>query len=275
MATPRRGDSVQSYESWQPNERIESPSCLQSGSPDIESYLFANPSDDDAEFWSTRDIFEYLATVHLPTSDFQLGQLPWQLAGDLSVLPTWDRPVVANVEQMSVHQLITELLGADRMLGWSVQPVVTATNNFLATTPIVQQVLIIPFSRLSTALPLPSVGNMPANDQQIVWVSDADAATDSQIQQDDSDRVDQVVVRGPREVGVGTFRFDSDGGMRPAWDPQLQSNYEVAFSADPGWANLKQYEKAEWNDYYRSQTRFHEVHRLWRVDPQLGWIAGR
>ena len=148
---------------------------------DVESYVFATPEDRTSQWWSTRNVFEYLIQCHLTAGEQGSGKIPWRIAGDISVLPEWDRPTIAVVDQRSIHDVSTELLGPDRMLGWSVQSVVTGVGNLLETTPQITEVQIVPFSRLESPLTLPSVGVMPANGLQIDWQSEQDAATDAQV----------------------------------------------------------------------------------------------
>ena len=237
-----------------------------SGGDDIESYVFATPDDKDVEWWSTRDFFEYLFVCHLTAGEQGTGNIPWRIAGDLGVLPQWDRLTINQPDQRSVHSLVNETLGADRMLGWSVQSVINVQSNFLATTPVVEEVQIVPFSRLDSVLTLPSVGTMPANENKVIWISDQDEATDVQIQTDDSDVVDQVIVRGPWEIGVGTFRFESE--WEGIWDPDLEEPYAIAYSDKPGWAGLEQYERAEWNAFFREAPKYDEVYRNYGFKPK-------
>lgn len=215
----------------------------------VEQYLLEKPNI-WFNFWSTRDIIEYLVRFYLPTNDYGIGVIPWAVSPDISMIPNWDRPTI-DMKGMTCWDAINELLSPDKMLGWYVEPYVENPTNFFGQqTPIVRNVYIRPFSRLASALTLPSVGSMPANTNRVVWITGGDQFTDGELQFDDSDRVDQVIVQGPREIGVGTFEYEKE--YEPGWfEFADEPRYETAKSQDPSWAGLKQWEKTEWNTYYR------------------------
>lgn len=217
----------------------------------------------DSQFWTTRDIFEHLTVFHLPTNDYGLATIPWDTPL-LTPLPDWDRPTL-ETDGRSVHEVLSELLGPDRMLGWKVEADVDLVSN----PPVVDSVDILPFTRAASAITLPSIGSLPANPDTITWVSDADPHTDTQTDLDDSDAVDQVIVRGPREIAVGTFRVGASQEIGPGWATSEREAYEDTYSGLAGWAALALHRKREWNQYYREKPQVEDVYSYFPVP--LAW----
>ena len=131
---------------------------------------------------------------------------------------------------VSVGSVLDEILSPSRMLGWKVAPVIAA-----GPPPSVSALQIVPFTRAASAISLPSVGSLPANADVSTFASVGDPLTDVAVDVDSSEAVDQVVVQGPREIGVGTLRPSEH---TPAWKTSDQLDYDDAFSNDPGWNGL-------------------------------------
>lgn len=240
---------------------------------EIKRYVFSNPGEDDPQFWSTREIFQHLTSFHLPTNDYGVGKIPFAAHADAGGLPNWDQ-VSLNTEGMSLHTALTELLTEERLLGWCLEPEVQI--NFLTGVPTVSNVFIRPFTRTGEPINLPSIGKLPANTNTIAWIDSGDDLTDSELQTDDSEEVDQVIVKGPREIAVGTFGSDTE--WVKDWEDEdtededgnpvlsLETQYKDAYKDHPNWSNLKLYEKRELNDYFRSLPRFRNVFSRYKID---------
>ena len=226
------------------------------GAEPLMAHVFQNPFPETRNWWSSRDILEHLFFFHLPTSTGLAGTIPWSIAS-ASMVPNWDRPMVES-DGVSVGSVLDEILSPSRMLGWKVAPVIAA-----GPPPSVSALQIVPFTRAASAISLPSVGSLPANADVSTFASVGDPLTDVAVDVDSSEAVDQVVVQGPREIGVGTLRPSEH---TPAWKTSDQLDYDDAFSNDPGWAALKRFKKQEFNHVFRTRDKYRDVYS-YRVIP--------
>ncbi|QEF98145.1 hypothetical protein Mal15_21930 [Stieleria maiorica] len=219
-------------------------------------YAFENPSVDSREWWSSQDIVQHLATFHLPTMTEIPGTIPWSIVG-FDRLPDWDHPKL-ETDEKSIFTCLSEIASIEQLLGWRVMPTISGTDP-LVTPPTVTAVNIEFFTHASAAVVLPGVTNLPANHDIQVWTHSSDRLTDSSIDEDDADTVDQVIVRGPREVAVGTFRY-SDEWIN-GWTPAELTEYNETYSGQGFWASASAAEKREWNQFFRSLTKYQDVYR--------------
>lgn len=231
---------------------------------DVEIEVFETRSFDNIpQQWSSRDILKYLGRFCLPTNDYNQSVFPWAVANDLSMVPDWENPTI-DCNKKTCWDVLNELLPDDKMLGWYVNPVIVNRMNFFGELPpIVSRIEITPFSRLPSSVSLPDSRTMPAANRVVTWNSENDPVTDGEVQFDDSDTVDQVIVQGPREIGIGTFMVNRE--LERAWSDTFTEMYNKAMSEDPGWAALKPWEKAEWNDAFRKRSFLTNVFRLYAI----------
>lgn len=226
---------------------------------DIELSVFANPGDTDRDFWSTREIVEHLAAFHLPTATGRPGSIPWK-ASDLSACPDWDKPKLAT-DDRSVAQCLNELLQPSRLLGWRVEPVVDSS----VTPPKVTAVEIVPFTIAAEPVSLPSIGSLPATPDVIEITTSGDPLTHLKNKSLDSlNAVEQVIVRGPREIGIGTLSvynpFADSGELNAWWSNRFE--YEIGGDTDPSFDDLDQWDQRERNDRVRQSEEFRRVFRF-------------
>ncbi|MCM2373918.1 hypothetical protein [Aporhodopirellula aestuarii] len=214
------------------------------------AYVFDDPQADDSQWWSTRDVFEHLIRFHLPTNVAGEVTLPWNFRNE-GILPTWDRPFL-ETDGRSLWDCLTELLSPERMLAWSVRPTLV-----MGTVPSITEIAIYAHSQAPSAIVIPDLTVIAPNTDTLAIVASTDSMTDIQVQADDSDVVDQVVVQGPREIGVATFDwFQWDR----AWGVGDLNSYNVAFSTLPGWAAQSLSRKRELNERFRSQGRYADLY---------------
>lgn len=230
--------------------------------PDPTVYAFENPGVESQEWWSSQDIVQHIATFHLPTATLIPGTLPWTITG-LTRLPGWDQPKLVT-DGRSIHECLTEIAGAERMLGWRVMPAITLNDpDPLVAAPTVDAINIEFFSRAPSAITLPGVTDLPANHDILTIVHDEDPLTDSTIDEDDSDTVDQLIVRGPREVAVGTFQWNSD--WVAGWTPTELTEYQDGYSGSGFWATSSLSEKRAFNQYFRGLPKYEDVYRTFPI----------
>ncbi|MEM6981110.1 MAG: hypothetical protein AAF539_15730, partial [Planctomycetota bacterium] len=229
-----------------------------SGSSPFASYVFANPADDDLNWWSTRDIFEHLIVWHLPTNDYGIGVIPFAASSDMSQLPAWDNPTIDPFGK-TLFDVLSELLSADRMLGWCLQPTISIVGN----VPSVDSVAIRPFTMLTQSLSLPSIGDLPANARIFNLIDTGDDLTDSILQTDDTDSVDQVIVEGPPEIAICTLRHQDE--FVKDWTDDQEDDYELALTNAAGFDALDAYQKRDYVTFVRSNAKFRNVYRRFKI----------
>lgn len=235
----------------------------------LEGYVFTNP-DADGEWWSSRDIVEHLFAFHLPTpqSVKKAGGIPWTLAG-ATAIPSWDRPVI-ETDGSNVSQILAQLLSPDRLLNWTVGANATFVN-YMAP-PAIEELRIQLFTHTPSAITLPAFGNVPANGNQVILKCKTDPKTKVTVTEDESDVVDQLIVRGPHEIGIGTFTYAE---FEDDWDENNQGTYDDGGKNSEGWSDLKLSEKRERNDALRGKRELSKVYRVWRLKKDWdGCVAG-
>ena len=228
------------------------------------AHVFQNPFPTARDWWSSRDIIEHLYYFHLPTGSGVAGTIPWTIPS-AAMVPNWDRPEIAT-NGRSVASVLNELLGPDRMLGWKIEPIVSG-----GSPPAVTAVQIVPYTRAASAITLPSVGTLPVNADVSTFGSVGDPMTDTAIDVDSSESVDQVVVQGPREIGVCTIRPISE--FNYGWTSAEESEYEAASSGDAGWAALKKFKQQEYNYVFRSQDKYRDVFSYFIIRPDWNGLS--
>jgi len=206
-----------------------------------ETYVF-DADADHAEYWSTRDIIEYLLFYHLPTSTGEVDTIPWELTNK-TVVPNWDTPTI-DPEGQTIYSLINELIGPRQLLGWAV-----AFDN--------TDLLVAPFSIAASNITLADVTFL-ANATQHDFFYGSDPLTRGEITIDRSDMVDQVIVRGARRQSVCTLRYDEDQLYR-GWTGTQETDYRTGASGETGYSTSDAYTKREANERVRRQ-KFSDVY---------------
>lgn len=190
-----------------------------------DSYLFGGE-----EFWSTRDIVEYLVDRLLPMKFDGAGEpadsdIPWEVA-NLTLAPDWDKPVVRQ-DGRTLKQLLQQVLNRERLIGWFVD-----VDETVPTAPV-PKVSIFTYTSAPIALP---VGTIAANPNVHTYSIDAgDSAANAAFVNSTLPQVDQVLVRGARRRSVfgarcvedpadpndGTWQIERGG----AWNDAAMTEY--------------------------------------------------
>lgn len=219
-------------------------------------YIFARDLD-DANWWSTRDIIEYLLQHHAPRDARGQKIINWKLSNNAkTVLPTWDRPVV-RAHGRSIRSIINELCDRQRLLSWSVRP-----EDANANTAILLDVA----SFNASPILLPSGKTQQANQDQIQLGSDGlelDRAVDVRVgmREDDHARVEQVVIRGGRKRAVGSLS-KADATLAADWKDADETAYEAGPS---GIGGLDVHEQEQRIKEWRAEERFARVFSWFRL----------
>ncbi len=214
--------------------------------------IFALPRATPTRVWSRRQIIQHLLTYHLPTPSGIAAGVPWAI-GDLSMIPDWDAPML-DCDGRPLADCLNELLNRERMLGWRLVPTIVP-----GLPPTVTAITFTPFSRSPFPIVLPTLPPLPGNPIAHTLLTAADPLTDLAISEDDTDIVNQVVVEGPREIGICTLRFGHD--LEKDWTTGEENTYNDGAKDEAGWNALKQSEKRAANERIRDSWAVDRVFR--------------
>lgn len=212
--------------------------------------VFALPRAATVHRWTSRQIVRHLLTYHLPTPTGEATGLPWTI-GDLSPVPDWDAPTL-ETDGRTLADCLNELLGRERLLGWHLVPTIEPES-----PPVVSELTFTPISRSARPIQLPSIGTLPANPNVHHLVAATDPLTDASTSEDDSDLVDQVIVQGPREIGVCTLRWGND--LEKGWTTPQESKYNDGARPEPTWNALPQFKQRLANERIRGNASLEDV----------------
>lgn len=192
------------------------------------TFTFSVAAGGFCDYWSTRDILQYLAAYHPPDeSEVIQGACAIELvidqdALDAGIVPDWDRPIVAS-HGRTLKSILDELLDRRRLLSYAVE--------VDDEDPLNEKLVIRPFTFLDEEVELPSGQVLPANEDQISL--DLDAVVDLEpaiVRRSTSQTYDQVVAVGDRVLCVGSFSYE-DATLEAGWSAALQTQYEAGGAA--------------------------------------------
>jgi hypothetical protein len=221
-------------------------------------YRFAHELE-EPEYWSTRDIIEYLfgSLVGVPVSDSAQNELLFVATTDeLDKLPTWDTPMV-ETHLVPAKQVIDALINRRRLYTWWID-VTIAPNAALKVATFTDAVISIADDE-----------QIPANDDQVA-IDMRQEPTAIVLQTDRAHAVDQVIAYGARRRHVATTQFgiSSADQWGRGWDQALVSDYNVAGSADPAFPAVFEVQKRQrFVRDARRREEFKSVFRRWVLKP--------
>lgn len=215
----------------------------------LDAYLFTDELD-NADFWTTKDIVEYLIAYHPPQSIDGNKYIVWKLTDNAKMmLPDWDRPVV-ETDGRSVFSIIASLCDMRRMLSFKVS--VNDSN----------EVELDVFSFNADALTLPSGATHPANPDTVVL--DFDRAVDIQqafLRDSSSHTVEQVRAVGARKRAIFTISA-LDETLVSDWKTEDKTDYD----AGPSGISALDQDVQEWRiANYRSADNLERVYSWFRL----------
>ena len=225
-----------------------------------ETHIFASDLD-DARWWSTRDILEYILALLAP-KNARFTFTHYRLSTNAkAILPTWDRPVLPS-QGRDLRSMVNELCDRRRNLNWRLVVEHENPNPYI-------ELDVWPFN--ADAVTLPSGEVAPANKNPKTL--DLDRAVDVQVmlRETDHERVDQVVVRGARKRAVVSLSAE-DGTLEADWRTEDQDEYEALPTEISGLADLdrKQARMAK----YRTEDKLVRVFSYFRLPPAWNGKVG-
>ena len=174
-------------------------------------YIF-EPCEENAEFWSSRDIAEYLLAYHTPKDNLDNVVIPFVPVNN--VLPDWDKPEI-RPHGRTTYELLNKVADARRLFIWYLSCNTDDEIEWFCDTMVAAEVEI----------DLPGAENIPANTQLTDIYASHDTLTSVGVNESSLEVYDQIVMRGRRRRSVGTFSV-FDATLEAGWTPAEQNTYE-------------------------------------------------
>jgi hypothetical protein len=226
------------------------------------THLFAGDLSDTAagcDWWSTRDVIEYLLEYHAPVDQAGNRAVPFLLAPSAKpYLPTWDRPRL-RLEGRTVKDVLDELLNRRRLLGYWVRV-------FEGQAPGGgDAAFLLAFNYLDAELELPGGERLLANPRQRTFDGDAAPAVDGQVTHvSASQTYDLVEAIGRPALCCGAMAH-ADGTLLAGWTAAEETVYETGGSASPAWAAATKDVRERLNADARSAEKVSRVYSQFRL----------
>ena len=216
-------------------------------SPDkVNGYYHFYSDDSAANFWSSRDIIEYLfRSPHgVPRNASGQQEIPFIINPSyLRFIPDWDTPEV-ETHLVTLTQILNALINRRRFLTWWLDSLGANVSVKVATFTDTAIVLDGKRNRLVN----PNFDQIKLdirNEPQMVVM-----------QEDRTHRADQVIAYGARRRHVCTLRFNLE--MAPGWDSQQETAYESGMTTDPSYPSSTEVEERQ---RFVKNARRKEEHR--------------
>ena len=211
------------------------------------SYVFENDPA-VAEYWTTRDIVEYLLLRHFPSAAIGFSL-------DSDNLPGGDRPII-DARQRTIADVLNMLVNPQRLMTWGVGYDLASNAVHFSFDSILESDLAIPGGR-----------TFPANPNTFVVNHGSDPLTTAVVTEDSLDVYDRIIVRGAQRVTVCTLSNTLDSNFGKLWTDALETEYETAASNDAGYAAANDSEKRRMNRDKRQEPKFADVFSLIGYEP--------
>jgi hypothetical protein len=246
-------------------------------------YLFAE-NEERAQFWSTRDIVEYLCEAHPPTDKDDAIILTFSLFNE-DALPDYDRPEVPAHDR-DVLTVLRSVISRHRLLSFSVSAVDVPGSVFV---PAVSVAYVRVFTFTETALDLTDasgvpfsnvVGTIPANETVLNLDIQRDTTAQASLSIDAQHVADRVTVLGAARVSVFSVSYD-DGSLVAGWDFPDELAHKTAARDAIDWPDAAEVREQERrNKEARASDRLQHVfshfllHKWWEQHTKDGQGQG-
>lgn len=206
-----------------------------------------------AEFWSTRDIVEYLLRYHVLVDHDGFDVVSFGINDPDGVLRTWDRPSFEDyeIQDRTTGEILDLLLPRERMAGWYVE---------VDDAELGSDVFVRPFSYLRNPLVFdPGLPALPANSSVVGRLDfDGDHTATASVKLSELAMYEQCIARGRRMRACGTFSF-ADGTLQIGWPGAKTTTYNNGGSGTVGYAAAGLEEKRRRNAIARGADSLRDV----------------
>lgn len=202
-----------------------------------------------ADFWSSRDIAEYILDYHMPKDDSGTLKIEWFLE-NLEFLPDWDRPTI-ETDRATVLQILNQVIDRRYFL--------SAFDSY-EDDGTDQTAKINVVSLATSIVDLGSSRTIPAATTQNDIVLWNDPATSASVQTSASGMYHQIIARGAKRTA--TVSLDVGTGLYKSWDTDDVTAYNEAASEDAAYAAWGSYQRDRANEIARQQPVLGHVYRL-------------
>ena len=220
------------------------------------------------EYWSTRDILEYLQNFGQPLGTDDTVFVPFEFT-NLEDAPDWDQPVV-ELEGRSTLDIINQLLSPGRLMQVSVGVDTGDTPDTITLTI---------HSLVGSATDIGNGRTHPGNSNTLELVTWAAQDTNISIQDSLSRRAHQVTLKGAKRQSVMTLQvgenFGDVGngkGLSECFTSTQRAAYDAAASNEPGYSSLSDEEKRQRNQIVRAKAELADVYRCFNVNPDWDFV---
>jgi hypothetical protein len=174
------------------------------------------------EYWTPRQIVEYLLAWHGPRDDDNKERLPVWLYNNPALdsanqpLPDWGQPEI-DCEGLTLFDALNRVMSVNNSLGYWCW--VDDTSN---------RIYLEPFTTLNTELVLDTGKEVRTNARQTDINAIRDPASSVTIQKNESSLANQIVCRGAPRIAIFTAQFAS-AGLVANWSGADVTAFEAAF----------------------------------------------
>lgn len=207
------------------------------------------------DFWSSRDIAQYLIKHAMPKDQAGAEKIKWRLDG-ASLIPNWDKPTI-ETEGRPVLSILEDLVNPSRLLQLS-------TTLDESTTP--NTVVLTVNSLSSVALSLPNGETFAANSNPLEISTTAAHDTQILTQRSETATVNQVVVKGGLRESCGTYIIGTLSVFVEGWSSTDATQYEDAASGITGYSGLSDSDKKLANERKRAKPGMKDVYRTFDLN---------
>ena len=209
------------------------------------SYEFS-ADESTAQFWTSRDIIEYLLKWQTPADAAGNVAVPFKL-GNINGLTqaVWDRPTITHANQTTLD-VINQIVNRRNVLlaYWGVDDATAEVKLHTNTT-----------TAANIAISLPAAPAIPANNRQHTIKTAGDHQTKLAVKSSSLQKYDQVICRGAKRRYIGTF----NAADQLSYPNPLKSTYDTGASGDAAYTATSLIEQRRMNADFRRQAKFRDT----------------
>lgn len=223
------------------------------------SHLFS--AEADAEYWSSKDIAEYLIAQHAPKNAAGSTAIPFELL-NASLLPDWDAPEILP-DRMNVWEILEQIIDRRYFLAASVGYSLVGNKN---------QITIHSLS--PTVVDLGLGATLAASSNLLTVSCVTDPATTAIVRSTATSIFHKVRARGAKRTSTATIGVDpGTGGLEPDWDEEDVTAFNAAASGESGYGSKTLEEQRAMNATARQTGKSADVFSRLKIPSDFDWTA--